>query len=146
MYIEHTDIMLNKKKKKKENNKTTKQSSFKLLQRQRRQNPSGYALARGSSFWLGWEQGASLALGPISWFSAFSSFVFIASLALADGFFPLSLSFSPSAPWPWSPVWLNSIGILGRERASGTTKGCPEGSGTGAGGEEAEGISRIWGW
>ena len=48
MYIEHTDIMLKKKKK-----KTTKQSSLKLLQKQRRQDLSGYALAGGSSFWLG---------------------------------------------------------------------------------------------
>ena len=45
MYIEHTDIMLKKKK-------TTKQSSLKLLQKQRRQDLSGYALAGGSSFWL----------------------------------------------------------------------------------------------
>ena len=49
MYIEHIDEMLKKKKKKGE---TTKQSSLKLLQKQRRQNPSGYTLAGRSSFWL----------------------------------------------------------------------------------------------
>ena len=48
MYIEHIDIMFKKRKEK----ETTKQSSLKLLQKQRRQNPSGYALAGGSSFWL----------------------------------------------------------------------------------------------
>ena len=74
---------------------------------------------------------------------ASASFIFTASLALADGFFPLSLPFSPSALWPWSPAWLDSIGILGGGRASRATKGCLEDSGTGAGAEEAEGISRI---
>ena len=46
MYIEHTDIMFFFFLK-----ETAKQSSLKLLQKQRRQNPSGYALAEGSSFW-----------------------------------------------------------------------------------------------
>ena len=72
----------------------------------------------------------------------------MASLALADGFFPLSLSlhFSPLASWPWSPTWLDPFEMLGRDRASEIAKGCLKDFGAGAGGEEAEGISRICGW
>ena len=42
--------------------------------------------------------------------------ILAASLALAEGFFPLSLSlpFSPSAPWPWLPAWLDPFEISGR--------------------------------
>ena len=80
--------------KKKKQNKTI---FFEIATKTKRVDPSGYALAGGSSFWLDREQGASLALESISWIPAFASFIFAASLALADGFFPLSLPFSPSA-------------------------------------------------
>ena len=50
MYIEYTDVMFKKEKKKE---KQQNNILLKLLQKQRRQNPSGYALAEGSFFWLG---------------------------------------------------------------------------------------------
>ena len=96
MYIEHIDEMIKKIKKKGE--KQQNNPLWNCYKNKEDKNPNGYALAGGSSFWLGWERGESLALGSISWFPAFASFIFAAFLALADGFFHLSLPFYPSAP------------------------------------------------